>query len=55
MKNEKKIHSEKQNEYEHFNKHELMEKLIPLVENTAMRLGVVPVEIDIFARTPNYA
>ena len=46
MKNEKKIHSEKQNEYEHFNKHELMEKLIPLVENTAMRFGVVPVEID---------
>lgn len=46
MKNEKKIHSERQNEHDHFNKHELMEKLIPLVENTAMRYGVVPVEID---------
>ena len=29
-----------------FNKRELLEKLIPLVENTAMRFGFIPVEID---------
>lgn len=46
MKNEKRIHSENQNEHEHFNKHELMEKLIPLIENTSMRFGVIPVEVD---------
>lgn len=44
MKNDKKIHEEKS--HEHFNKKELMEKLIPLIENTAMRFNVVPVEID---------
>lgn len=44
MKNEKKNHEERQ--FEHFNKKELMDKLIPLVENTAMRFNVVPVEID---------
>ena len=44
MKYEKKSHEEKQ--YEHFNKKELLDKLIPLVENTAMRFNVIPVEID---------
>lgn len=44
MKHDKHSHEEKQ--YEHFNKKELLEKLIPLVENTAMRFNVIPVEID---------
>jgi len=44
MKHEKKSQDEKQ--YEHFNKRELLEKLVPLVENTAMRFNVIPVEID---------
>ncbi len=35
-----------QNKYEHFNKKELVEKLVPLVENTAMRYNLLPVEID---------
>lgn len=29
-----------------FNKNEILEKLTPLVENTAMRYGVIPIEID---------
>ncbi len=29
-----------------FNKNEIIEKLIPLVENTAMRYGVIPLEVD---------
>ena len=44
MKHEKRPHEEKQ--FEYFNKKELMEKLIPLIENTAMRFNVIPVEID---------
>lgn len=44
MKGEKKIHEEKYHEV--FNKKELFDKLVPLVENTAMRFNVIPVEID---------
>lgn len=44
MKGEKKFHEEKF--HENFNKKELFEKLVPLVENTAMRFNVIPVEID---------
>lgn len=44
MRHDKHPHEEKQ--YEHFNKRELLEKLVPLVENTAMRFNVIPVEID---------
>ncbi len=44
MKSNKKSHEEKQ--IEHFNKKELLDRLIPLVENTAMRYNVIPVEID---------
>lgn len=43
MKNDRKSHEERQ--YEHFNKKELLDKLVPLVENTAMRFNVIPVEI----------
>ena len=28
------------------NRYEIMEKITPLIENTAMRFGLVPVEID---------
>lgn len=31
---------------ENINRHEIIEKLTPLVENTAMRFGLIPVEID---------
>ena len=44
MKHEKRPNEEKQ--FEYFNKKELMEKLVPLIENTAMRFNVIPVEID---------
>ena len=33
-------------EPKHFNKNEILEKLIPLVENTAMRYNLIPIEID---------
>ena len=33
-------------ESKNFNKHEVLEKLVPLIENTAMRFGVIPLEID---------
>ncbi len=33
-------------EQKHFNKNEILEKLNPLVENTAMRYGVIPIEVD---------
>lgn len=33
-------------EQKHFNKNEILQKLIPLVENTAMRYGAIPIEID---------
>ncbi len=46
MKNEKKHESSSQGKIEHFNKHEVIDKLIPLVENTAIRFNLIPVEID---------
>ena len=33
-------------EPKHFNKNEILEKLVPLIENTAMRYNVIPLEID---------
>lgn len=33
-------------EPKHFNKNEITDKLIPLIENTAMRYGVIPLEVD---------
>ena len=33
-------------EPKNFNKNDILEKLIPLIENTAMRFGVIPLEID---------
>ena len=33
-------------EPKHFNKNEILEKLTPLIENTAMRYNVIPLEID---------
>ena len=44
MKHEK--HKVEVSKTEHFNKKELLDKLIPLVENTAMRFNFIPVEID---------
>lgn len=31
---------------EQINRHEILEKITPLIENTAMRFGVIPIEID---------
>lgn len=31
---------------EQINRHEVMEKITPLIENTAMRFGLIPIEID---------
>lgn len=31
---------------EEINRHEILEKIIPLVENTAMRFNLIPIEID---------
>ena len=31
---------------EEVNRHEILEKIMPLVENTAMRFNLVPVEVD---------
>lgn len=33
-------------EQKHFNKNEILEKLVPLIENTAMRYNSIPLEID---------
>ena len=44
MKHDK--HKQEIQRNEIFNKRELLEKLIPLVENTAMRFNFIPVEID---------
>lgn len=33
-------------EPKHFNKNEILEKLTPLIENTAMRYNAIPLEID---------
>ena len=46
MKNYKKSQEEKP-QYEHFNKKEIVDKLVPLVENTAMRFGVIPVDLEL--------
>lgn len=32
---------------EHFNKKEVMEKIIPVIENTAMRFNLIPIEIQL--------
>ena len=31
---------------EEINRHEILEKVIPLVENTAMRFNLIPIEIE---------
>lgn len=33
-------------EPKHFNKNEILDKLVPLIENTAMRYNSIPLEID---------
>ena len=32
---------------EHFNKKEIIEKLLPVVENTAMRYNLIPLEVSL--------
>ena len=32
---------------EHFNKKEILEKLVPVVENTAMRYNIIPLEVSL--------
>ena len=46
MKHDKHHGEPNQPKADHFNKKELVDKLIPLIENTAMRFGLIPLEID---------
>ncbi|MCD7780968.1 MAG: hypothetical protein LUH05_09905 [Candidatus Gastranaerophilales bacterium] len=39
--------SEKNTQFEYVNKHELMEKLNPLIDNTLMRFSLIPVETEL--------
>ncbi len=49
MAREKHINAktEKNTPIEHFNKRELLDKLEPLIDNTLMRYGLIPVEIEL--------
>ena len=49
MNRERKNNSEsnKNAPFEYVNKRELMEKVTPVIENTLMRYGLVPVEIEL--------
>lgn len=33
--------------FEYVNKHEILEKITPLVENTLMRFGLIPIEVEL--------
>lgn len=46
MKHDKHHSDSNTNRHEYFNKGEIIEKLVPLVENTAMRFNLIPIEID---------
>lgn len=46
MKNKAKNRTNQKLPREVFNRHEILEKILPVVENTAMRYGVIPVETD---------
>ena len=46
MKKDKQHDASHQPKHDHFNKHEVVEKLVPLIENTAMRFNLIPIEID---------
>lgn len=39
---------------QHFNKKEILKKLIPLVENTAIRYNLIPVEVDFAKENHNW-
>lgn len=49
MKRDKnyKQHQEENTSFEYVNKRELTEKLTPLIDNTLMRFGLIPVEIEL--------
>lgn len=47
MKKDKNQNDFNQNKHDHFNKKELMDKLIPLIDNTAMRFNLIPIEVDL--------
>lgn len=49
MKRDKnfKSHNDENTSFEFINKKELMEKLEPLIDNTLMRFGLIPVEIEL--------
>ena len=46
MKNRIKHHTNQKISGESFNKYEVLEKILPIVENTTMRYGVIPVETN---------
>ncbi len=47
MKERYNTRTEKNTPVEHFNKRELMEKIEPLIDNTLMRFGLIPVETEL--------
>ena len=49
MKRDKHFKSQQEENapFEYVNKHELMEKLNPLIDNTLMRFGLIPVETEL--------
>ncbi len=42
-----KSQSNNNNQIEYVNKHEILEKIIPVIENTLMRFNLIPVEIEL--------
>ena len=47
MAKEKYTKSEKNAPFEYVNKHEIMEKISPIIDNTLMRFGLIPVEVEL--------
>ena len=49
MKRDKnyKFQPDENTSFDYVNKHELMDKLTPLIDNTLMRFGLIPVEIEL--------
>ena len=47
MSKERHNSSEKNDTFEYVNKRELLEKILPVIDNTLMRFGLIPVEVEL--------
>ena len=47
MSKERHNSSEKNDTFEYVNKRELLEKISPVIDNTLMRFGLIPVEVEL--------